>query len=101
MGHTYHMDYSENISNGPKYEAQDPHFSSKQISLHCTVVHPVDADVAYHLRDDKCNDSAFTSNAINDLLETYHEYKNDPVLCFKSDNCSSQYCCRYIFSILL
>ena len=99
LGYTYHMDYSENISNSPKYEPQDAHFSSKQISLHCTVVHPVDADVsyAYHLSDDKCHDSAFTSNAIDDLLETYHEYKNDPVLRFKSDNCSSQYCCRYIF----
>ena len=93
------MDYSENISNSPKYEPQDAHFSSKQISLHCTVVHPVDANVsyAYHLSDDKCHDSAFTSNAIDDLLETYHEYKNYPVLRLKSDNCSSQYCCRYIF----
>ena len=99
LGYTYHMDYSENISNSPKYEPQDAHFSSKQISLHCTVVHPVDADVsyAYHLSDDKCHDSAFTSNAIDDLLETYHEYKNYPVLHFKSDNCSSQYCCRYSF----
>ena len=51
----------------------------------------------HHLSNHKCKDFVFTSNTINDLLETYPEYKNYPVLCFKSDDCSSQYCCRYIF----
>ena len=56
LGYTMHMDYSENISTTPKHEPQDAYFSSKQVSLHCTVVHNENPDVpyyAYHISDRK------------------------------------------------
>ena len=45
------MDYSENVSCSPKFEPQDAHFSGKQTSLHCTVIHApntVKPMYAYH-----------------------------------------------------
>ena len=35
--HIVQMDYSENIQEKPKFEAQSAHFSGQQHSLHCTV----------------------------------------------------------------
>ena len=54
-GIIFHQDYSENISCSPKYEPQDAHFSLKQTSLHCTVVHSPGKSIryAYHISDDK------------------------------------------------
>ena len=67
LGYVFQMDYSENISCTPKFEPQDAHFSGKQVSLHCTVVHSPDvlkSQYAYHLSDIKRHDSAFTEKFI-------------------------------------
>ena len=102
MGYTFHMDYSENISCTPKHEPQDAHFSGKQTSLSCTVVRrPGQRDkecyYAYHLSDDKKHDSVYTISVTRDLLDKFSDYMSFPVLRIKSDNCSTQYCCRYVF----
>ena len=71
LGYVFHMDYSENISCAPKFEPQDAHFSGKQVSLHCTVVHSPDVlkpEYAYHLSDTKRHDSVFTEKVIRDNL---------------------------------
>ena len=72
------MDYSENLSSIPKYEPQDAHFNSRQLSLHCTVVQAViDEQIkyAYHISEDKKKDYLFTATVINDLLVTFDDYK--------------------------
>ena len=52
---------------------------------------------ANHLSDDKTHDSVFTTTVIHDLLEKFPDFVDYPVLRIKSDNCSSQYCCLYVF----
>ena len=101
LGYCFHMDYSENLSFTPKHEPQDSHFNNQQLSLHCTVVHPAEDSknfqYAYHISNDKRHDFAFTSNVIEDLLKKYDEHGDYPVIRFKSDNCSVQYCCKSVF----
>ena len=53
------------------------------------------------LSNDKKKDSVFIANVINDLLKPFPEAEEFPVLCFKSENCSGQYCCRYVFPFYL
>lgn len=101
-GIIFHQDYSENISCSPKYEPQDTHFSSKQTSLHCTVVHNEGKDTRYacHISEDKGHDFAFTKHVTIDLIERYSdEVMSSPVLRIKSDNCSIQYCCLWVFRV--
>ena len=100
LGFCFHMDYLENLSSIPKYEPQDAHFNSRQLSLHCTVVQAViDEQIkyAYHISEDKKKDYLFIATVINDLLVTFDDYKKYRLLRFKSDNCSYQYCCKYLF----
>lgn len=101
-GYVFHMDFSENIQCTPKEEPQDAHFSSKQTSLHCTVVHSPHSNrkeflYAYHLSDDKLHDASFTESVTRDLLMRHPDYKDYPLLRIKSDNCSTQYCCLHVF----
>ena len=99
LGYIFHQDYSENISCSPKFEPQDAHFSSKQTSLHCTVVHFGDEkpNYAYHISDNKGHDSAFTCLVTRDLLEKFSDACEYPVIRIKSDNCATQYCCLHVF----
>ena len=62
LGYIFHMDYLENISVTPKEEPQDAHFSGKQTSLHCTVVHkPYDTHhYCYHMSDNLTQDKIFS-----------------------------------------
>ena len=61
-GAIFHMDYSENITGTPKFEPQSAHFSKKQFSLHCTVMHDTNEldepnyKYCYHLSDDTSHD---------------------------------------------
>ena len=99
-GYVFRQDYSENISMSPKYEPQDAHFSSKQTSLHCSVVYSPTDDKplhAYHISDNKKHDSAFTILVTKDLLGYYEDYLDYPLIRIKSDNCTTQYCCLYVF----
>ena len=85
LGMTFHMDFSENISNTPKEEPQDSHFGagSTQISLHCTVVHPAEnSDIvkySYHLSNDRGHDTAYTC-VIENLLSEFGEFKDFEVI---------------------
>ena len=68
-GEITHSDYSENLSQINKYEAQACHFNKQAYSLYCTVEH-VDTNnqpnlkspyrYLYHLADNKMHDFAFT-----------------------------------------
>ena len=98
MGPIFHEDYSENVSASPKYEPQDAHFSTKQTSLHCSVVYCAEKKhYAYHISDNKCHDFAFTSLVTRDLLEHFDGTKDSPLIRIKSDNCSNQYCRLRVF----
>ena len=95
----YHMDYSENLQITPKYEPQSAHFNKKQVTLHCTVAHTLEEGehlnkFIYHLSDDNEHDNGFTFTVIGDLINFYPECE---IYRFKSDNCSGQYKCLYVF----
>ena len=92
----FHMDFSENLMPTPKFEAQSAHFSKRQFSLHCTVMHnPGSNKFIYHLSDDMSHDSYFTMAVVNDLVTRFAP--EDDIIRFKSDNCLTQYKCKYVF----
>ena len=98
IGVIYHMDYSENLSQQYKYEPQSSHCNKNQYSLHCTVKHTGDnnspCEYIYHLSDEKKHDFAFTSVVVNHILELKHPCN---IIRLKSDNCTTQYKCKYVF----
>jgi hypothetical protein len=100
-GTIFHQDFSENLSASPKFEPQDAHFSGKQTSLHCTVVHKDgQTRYAYHISSDKGHDFAFTESVSRDLLSYYKdECEESSIFRVKSDNASDQYCCLYVFGM--
>ena len=58
------MSFSENVSDSPKYEPQDVHFSKKQFPLHCTVAHhPESNTYVYHLSDNRKHDDSYTKGS--------------------------------------
>ena len=102
MGPILHMDFSENITATPKFVPQSSHFSKRQFSLHCTVMHTTNDNglpsnvYIYHLSDDIKHDSIFTMNVVQDLLMKFNLHAVN-ILHFKSDNCSSQYKSKFVF----
>ena len=52
---------------------------------------------AYHLSDDRTHDSTFTKLVTTDLLDYFSDALEFPLIRIKSDNCSAQYCSRYVF----
>ena len=95
-GNIYHMDFSENLAQSYKYEPQSSHFNKQQYSLHCTEKHfQGNFEYLYHLSDEKKHDHAFTATVVNNILE---EHNDDEIIRFKSDNCSTQYKCRWVFN---
>ena len=95
----FHMDFSENLGPTPKEEVQPAHFAKRQFSLHCTVKLPTGGSkentFIYHLSDDLSHDVVFTMAVVEDLIRRFAP--NAKVIRFKSDNCSTQYKCKYIF----
>ena len=93
------MDYSENLSQQYKYEPQSSHFNKNQYSLHCTVKHTDNKnspyEYIYHLSDEKKHDFAFTSMVVNHILQLHNP---SDTIRLKSDNCSTQYKCKYVFN---
>ena len=53
------MDFSENLALKTKSEFQEAHFSGKQYTLHCIIVHPGEVKFTYHLSDDTTHDPNF------------------------------------------
>ena len=88
VGYLFHQDYSENISCTRKYGTQEVYFSSKQLSLHCTVVYGSERESKYAYINDKGHDSAFTLLVTKDLMEQFDNAKRFCLLYIKSDNCS-------------
>ena len=103
LGYIFHQAYSENISGSPKFDPQDAHFSSKQTSLHCTVVYDNEKDLkyVYNISNNKGHDSAFTLLGTKDLMEIFNDFKNYPLIRIKIDNGSKQYCCCHVFEAYL
>ena len=99
LGPIYHIDYSENLTQSYKFEPQSSHFNKKQYSLHCTVKHLANGRVQYiyHFSDAKKHDFAFTSHVVRHLQDIEDESCTSTIIRMKSDNCSSQYKCCYVF----
>ena len=99
-GPIYHFDYSENLSQSYKFEPQSSHFNKQQYSLHCTVKHLPNSEheYIYHFSDSKKHDFAFTSSVVDHLVELEDEDFTSTIIRVKSDNCSCQYKCRYVFA---
>ena len=94
------MDFSENLSQMHKFEPQSSHFSKSQYSLHCTIKHCPESDHSphqymYHLSDVMQHNHAFTAAVVEHILSL--EVLPD-IIRFKSDNCSTQYKSKYVFS---
>ena len=92
------MDYSENLAPTPKKEAQAGHFAKRQYSLHCTVMIPTQGGqykFIYHLSDDLSHDCTFTMAVVEDLIKRFAP--DASVIRFKTDNCATQYKCKYLF----
>ena len=101
LGEIFWMDYSENLTGTPKDQPQAAFFNKEQFSLHCTVGikrkdEKVDYSYHYHFSDNNTHDSVFTHYVINDLL-CNSNLEALQILHFKSDNCRSQYKCKYVF----
>ena len=94
-GPIFHLDFSENLQQQYKFEAQSCHFNKTQYSLHCTVVHEEEDHNIYvfHLSDDKKHDAAFVKQVLEDLVSIYPA----DIIRLKSDNCSCQYKCGKVF----
>ena len=104
LGPIFHLDFSENITNTSKFEPQSAHFSKKQFSLHCSVMHSCSQDFPQYQYFDHFSDVIrhnfyFSITVIKDLL-TYIENLDMDIYRFKSDNCSVQYKCRYFFPLI-
>ena len=95
IGPIYHMDFSENLPQLFKHEPQSSHFNKKRYSLHCTVMHDKEGNKSiYHLSDHFEHNFAFTFCVMNHLTSLSNEAS---FIGFKSDNCSTQYKCKYVF----
>ena len=88
LGYIFHQDISENIICSLKSESQDALFSSKQTSLHCTVVYDNEKvpKYSYHISDSKGHDSAFTLLVTKDWTGNFNDSENYPFIRIKSDN---------------
>ena len=100
-GEIFHLDFSENITcSSAKFEPQSAHFAKKQISLHCSVMHNVESlKYIYHQSNELVHKSFFTIKVINNLLKM-KDNNNNEIVRFKSDNCSAQYKCKFVFALL-
>ena len=102
-GEITHSDYSENMSQMHKEEAQSCHFNKSSYSLHCTVEHinrekhlSILSPYCYlcHFSNDMKHDYAFTATVAHSCLAL----NNLPqIICQKSDNLGTQYKSQYVF----
>ena len=92
------MDFSKNLTYLFKFEPQLSHFNKSQYSLHCTLKHKSDNEspfcYKFYLSDEMKHNHAFTSSVVNDIIQ---KHDLPLILRFKSDNCSTQYKCKWVF----
>ena len=93
----FHMDFSENISMTPKFEVQEHHFNKVQSSLHCTVAYSKNGtQYFYHISDVIKHDVSFVELVVRDLISKHPDASG---YIFRSDNCSTQYKCKWVFKM--
>ena len=96
------MDYSQNIKLTEKKQSQSAHFSGKQQTLHDSLIlHDNAYHYVYHISDDTNHDSVMTLKIVEDIIVNHPEVIKTGILNLRSDNCSSQYKCRFVFKGLL
>ena len=97
IGPIYWWDYSENVKNTPKFEAQEHGYCAKQISLFCTVnmLGNNKREYIYHFCDNNLHDVCFTGTVAEDIFE--HHFEGD-IFRVKSDNCKVQFKCKWVFA---
>ena len=98
-GPIYHLDYSENLSQMHKFKPQSSHFNEPQYSLHCIIKYMTDEldmpySYIYNLSDDMKHDNAFTATVVDHILDLSDIPETTQ---FKSDNCTTQYKCKWVF----
>ena len=91
-----------------KHEAQSAHFSGRQHTLHCCVLH--DQDLAennpinqfiYHLSDDTNHNNIMTVSIIEDILKQYPQILSPGHIVICSDNCSTHYKSCFTFVVMM
>ena len=98
---TLWIDYSQNLAFKEKKQAQSANYSGVQQTLHNTLIQePFGGKrrYVYHLSDDTNHDSILTFNILEDIISKHPEIIQDNRLVIRSDNCSTQYKCKYIFN---
>ena len=97
------MDYSMNIKLTEKNQVQSAHFSGKQQTLHDSLIQDEDGNFnyIYHLSNDTNHDSVMTIKIIEDIILAHPEVIRKGRLILRSDNCSTQYKCKFVFKALL
>ena len=63
------LDFSENISEKPKWEVQSAHFPGIQYSLHCSILVPGSKNYVYHMCDDTSHEPSFVQSVLEDIFE--------------------------------
>ena len=100
-GPTLTIDYSENIALAPKREVQSAHFSGKQQTLHCCVMEKQEGNTyIHHLSDDTRRDCIMSFEVLTNIIYHYPEVISNGKLVIRSDNCSSQFKSKYVFSLM-
>ena len=94
-GRYIELDFSENIAMKPKFEVQDAHFSGRQYTLHCSLVHPGETKYVFHLSDDTKHDPCFVHEVLDDIFQKW-SIENETII-IKSDNAPTQYKNKYAF----
>ena len=97
------LDYSQNIKLTPRTDVQSAYYSGKQQTLHDGLIQMPDGSLKYiyHLSDDTHHDSVMIDQIIRDILSSYPELTSNRELILRSDNCSPQYKCRFVFYNML
>ena len=83
------LDFSENISEKPKWEVHTAYFSGMQYSLHSSIVEPGNEKYVYHISNDTTHDPSFVESILEDIFEK--RGINHGAVTIKSDNARSQY----------
>ena len=99
--YTLWIDYAQNIAFKEKRQAQSAHYSGTQQTLHNTLMKaPFNRKrtFVYHLLNDTNHDSILTFTILEDIISKHPEVIQHNHLVIRSDNCTSQFKCKYVFS---